>query len=245
MASNTRQMLKTPRRSQAGFTLIEVLVASAISFVIAVLAYGFVSSAVDASQSTDKVMAEINELEAVWQAMATDIDHAVDRRLPATSAGIGSSGPLPAFMGGVESGSTTGFLQGDYVLRMARDGWANPLQHQRSDLQRIGYRWINGELWRDYWAERNQPLDAEPSGQRLLVENLEAIRVRFLPAGAPQVSEAYWLDTWPSREGRTGGSPRQGNSPGGAQDDSTLPMAVEVTLTLEGTGEVQRIFALP
>lgn len=217
-----------------GFTLIELLVAMAISLIVGYLAYGFFSSASTAAESTDDVLQNINELESVWQTLVTDLDHVVDRQLPAAAAGIGSGGLMPAFVGGDDAPGNAGFLQGAYVLRLARDGWSNPLHQQRSDLQRIGYRWIDGELWRDYWAEKNQPLDTEPQGTRLLIDDLEAIRVRFLPAGAPQVSPNAWQDSWPPR----GTAQRE-------EDAAALPMAVEVTLSLENVGDVRRVFSLP
>ncbi|MEX1031856.1 MAG: type II secretion system minor pseudopilin GspJ [Cellvibrionaceae bacterium] len=221
------------RQHEPGFTLIEVLVAVAISMVVATLAYGFLSSAATAKQSTDEALLTVNSLETVFQLLSTDLHHLVDRNLPSAAAGIGSAGPAPAFMGGDSSRRTANFLLGDYVLRFARDGWANPLQQQRSDLQRVGYRWLEGELWRDYWPERNQALDTEPAGQRLLISNLEAVRVRFLPANATQVVDNTWQDVWPAED-----SSAQG-------DGGSLPVAVEITLTLEDLGDVQRIFSLP
>lgn len=219
---------------QRGFTLIEVMIAVAISLLIATLAYGFLSSAVTAKDSSDEALVTVNQLETVFQLLATDLHHVVDRELPSTAAGLGSTQAAPAFMGGNSSNRGANFLLGDYVLRFARDGWANPLQQQRSDLQRVGYRWLDGQLWRDYWPERNQPLDVEPAGQRLLIEDLKAIRIRFLPFSAKQVSTESWQEVWPP----------QGTNAQTATG-RTLPAAVEITLTLEEVGDVQRIISLP
>jgi general secretion pathway protein J len=221
---------------QRGFTLIEVMIAVAISLLIATLAYGFLSSAVTAKDSSDEALVTVNQLETVFQLLATDLHHVVDRELPSTAAGLGSTQAAPAFMGGNSASRGANFLLGDYVLRFARDGWANPLQQQRSDLQRVGYRWLDGQLWRDYWPERNQPLDVEPAGQRLLIEDLKAIRIRFLPFSAKQVSAGPWQDVWP---------PEDGNLQAINGPDRTLPAAVEITLTLEEVGDVQRIISLP
>lgn len=219
-----------------GFTLIEVLIAVAISLVIATLAYGFLSSAVSAKESSDEALNTVNELETVFQLLATDLHHVVDRDLPSAAAGVGSVGSAPAFMGGESSNRGANFLLGDYLLRFARDGWANPLQQKRSDLQRVGYRWYDGELWRDFWPERNQALDTEPAGQRLLVEGLQEVRIRFLPTSARQVVGGPWQNVWPPED-----SSQQGSNAG----QGSLPAAVEVTLTLEDVGDVQRIFSLP
>lgn len=218
---------------QSGLTLLEMLIALAITALVAAMAYGFLSSARVAKESIDEALDTVNSLETVFQLLATDLHHVVDRQLPAAAAGLGSVEPAPAFMGGEVSRGAANPLLGEYMIRFVRDGWANPLQQQRSDLQRVGYRWIDGQLWRDYWPERNQPLDAEPSGTRLLIEDLEELRIRFLPAGAEEIREGAWLEFWPP----------SGTDP--ANQEGSLPLAVELTLTLEDVGDVQRIFSLP
>lgn len=218
---------------QAGLTLLEMLIAMAITALVAAMAYGFLSSARVAKESIDEALVTVNDLETVFQLLATDLHHVVDRQLPAAAAGLGSVDPAPAFMGGEVSRGAANVLLGDYIIRFVRDGWANPLQQQRSDLQRVGYRWIDGQLWRDYWPERNQPLDAAPAGTRLLIEDLEELRIRFLPANADQLRDSAWLEYWP---------PEGSDQGAGA---SSLPLAVELTLTLEDVGDVQRIFSLP
>lgn len=221
---------------QQGFTLIEVMVAVAISLVIATLSYGFLSSAITAKDSSDEALVTVNQLETVFQLLATDLHHVVDRDLPSAAVGLGSEDPAPAFMGGDSTNRGANYLLGDYVLRFARDGWANPLQQPRSDLQRVGYRWFDGQLWRDYWPERNQPLDEEPTGQRLLIDDVKAIRIRFLPFSAKQVNGAAWQNVWP---------PQEENQQAANGVDRTLPAAVEITLTMEEVGDVQRIISLP
>lgn len=220
-------------RKQAGLTLLEMLIALAITAIVAAMAYGFLASASTAKESIDDALDTVNSLETVFQLLSTDLNHVVDRQLPAAAAGLGSLDPAPAFMGGEVSRGAANVLLGDYIIRFVRDGWANPLQQQRSDLQRVGYRWVEGQLWRDYWPERNQPLDAQPTGTRLLIEDLEEIRIRFLPANAAELRDEAWLEHWPPE------------SDSNAMTDGSLPVAVELTLSLEDVGEVQRIFSLP
>lgn len=219
-----------------GFTLIEMIIAIFISGLIATLAYGFLNSAVSAEESSREALNVVNDLETVFQLMAADLNHVVDRDLPSAAAGIGSSGTAPAFMGGDSSSRGANYLLNGYFLRFARDGWANPLQQQRSDLQRVGYRWYDGQLWREFWAERNQPLDTEPAGRRLLVEGLQGVRIRFLPPTARQVQGNDWQNVWP---------PANVSLQQASEEESSLPVAVEITLTLEDVGDVQRIFSLP
>jgi len=221
-------------RAVRGFTLLEVLIAVAISALIAALAYGFLRSAIEAKGSADEALKTVTDLETVFQLLTTDLQHVVDRNLPAAAAGLGSTEAAPAFMGGSSDARGANYLLGDYVLRFARDGWANPLQQQRSDLQRVGYRWYEGQLWREYWPERNQPLDSEPAGRRLLIEDLQAVNIRFLPLGVREVDEGSWQPVWPPDEQATG-----------AEGESNLPLAVEVVISLEEMGDVRRIISLP
>ncbi|MGI1679596.1 MAG: type II secretion system minor pseudopilin GspJ [Cellvibrionaceae bacterium] len=222
-------------KKKAGFTLLEVLIAIAVTVTVAGMAYTFFDSAIEASESSEAVLKNVNELETVWQLLATDVHHIIDRKLPSSSVSVGSSGGnAPAFMGGDPALSGTNFLQGEYILRFVRDGWTNPLQQIRSDLQRVGYRWQDEQLWREYWAERNQAYDTEPTGRRLIAEDIIAIKIRFLPSTSKSVASGPWVDEWPpapssSNLGKVG----------------TMPIAFEITLTLEDMGDVQRTFALP
>ncbi len=218
---------------QQGFTLIEVIIAIGVTVVVGAIAATSISRSVDMKQTLEQTLEELNAVETFWQVLITDLNHAANRRLPSASVSLGER--PSAFMGGDPNASGSNYLLGAKVLFFARDGWSNPLQQQRSDLQRVAYRYEEGRLWRDYWAELNQPLDQPPIGSRLLIENLEEIRVRFLSVEADKVVGGPWQDTWPANDGRSG----EGNNAW------PLPAAVEVTVSLEGYGEVQRIFSLP
>lgn len=232
---------KKKSNQATGFTLIEVLIAMALMVAIAGIAATFFTRAVDAAEANEKILEDVNNLETVWQLLATDTHHVIDRQLPPSVSGPGDNASIPTFMGGSPELSGAHFLQGEYTLRFVRDGWANPLNQVRSDMQRVGYLWIDGQLWRNYWAERNQPYDTEPSGRRLLAENITAIRIRFLPNTAKDTEEKSWVDSWPPSAGfgRGDGTAGDGKSLG------SIPAAFEITLTLEDIGDVRRIFALP
>lgn len=221
------------KKPVAGFTLIEVLVAVAITVAIAAVAYGLFHQTTEAIRKSEGVLDDINEIETVWQVLSTDLNHAIDR---AVSGGVTGSSSAAPFIGGDAARDSGQVYEGEYLLRLVRDGWSNPLQQQRSELQRVGYRWYDGQLWRDYWAEKNQPFDEEPLGRRLLLTDLEEIQIRFLPGGASSVVSNDWLDTWPVGGG---GQPQNGQQ-GLA---TSKPIAMEVTLTLAEVGDVQRIFS--
>ena len=239
-------------KNNQGFTLIEIIVAIAVTAVIGSIAAASISSAAKNKETFDLNVQELNAVESFWQLLATDLNHVTNQRLPSVSAGVGSAQRPPSFMGGDPQSGESNFLLGDYFLRFSRDGWANPLNQQRSDLQRVGYRFIDGNLWREYWPERNQPFDGDPSGRRLLIgcidvvetvegevcknrlnQKIKGIAIRFLPYNADKVVNGPWQNAWPPQD------------PQFQQKAWQLPTAVEVTLSLDSFGDVQRLFPLP
>jgi general secretion pathway protein J len=235
MKLTTRKFSKHRQKKVTGFTLVEMLVAIAITVVVATIAYSLFHQSADAIKQSSDVFNEVNQLETVWQILNNDLNHAINRVPPPPAAGVSASA-VGAFIGGEAARDSARIYDGEYVLRLVRDGWSNPLELQRSDLQRVGYRWLEGSLWRDYWSEKNQPLDEEPLGRRLLLTGLKEIHVRFLPMGASAVVSNDWLETWPAPGGGS-------QVPGLGGVTGSRPVAMEVTLNLENIGEIQRIFS--
>ena len=127
---------------------------------------------------------------------------------------------LPAFSGRpVDSRAL-----GDASIEFTRGGQLVIGDGARSDLQRIGYQLREGVLLRLIWPA----LDQAPGGKSLelpLLEHVEEMRVRFY------VAAGGWVDFWPPPS-QTGAAPAL----------NTLPAAVELTLKIEGRGEIVRVF---
>ena len=201
--------------NERGFTLIEVLVALAITGLVAVLVYGALSSAIGASESTRQQAERLQTLDRLFQLLQRDIAQAVKR------PGINRDGERqPAFSGGVD---------GAGLLLLTRGGWPNSRQQQRSDLQRVRYRWDGNTLWRDYWLHTDRGPLEEPISTPLATD-LKAIRLRFLDgsAGSAAADSGQWRQRWLAREA-----------------GDRLPAAVEVVVELPAWGEVRRLFVLP
>lgn len=112
---------------------------------------------------------------------------------------------------------------GEASLEFTRGGRIVFGDSVRSDLQRVGYRLRERTLERLIWPALDQAPASKPRDLALL-ENVEEMRVRFYaPAGG-------WVDYWPAA----------------AQNSTTtinpLPAAVEMTLKIEGRGEIVRVF---
>ena len=106
---------------------------------------------------------------------------------------------------------------GDPSLEFTRGGLLVIGDGARSDLQRVGYRLRDGTLERLVWPALDQPPVSEPR-MASLIEHVEELRVRFY------VSPGGWVDVW---------QPAIPNS---------MPAAVELTLKIEGRGEIVRVF---
>lgn len=114
----------------------------------------------------------------------------------------------------------------DYWLTVMRGGMANPLYQRRTEEVRVGYRYIEETIWRDTWynpAETEQ----DDARQQKLLEGVTDILVRVLPPNASSIAAGPWLDAWPANAGAV-----------------ELPLAIELTLTLEDMGEIKRLFML-
>jgi general secretion pathway protein J len=220
-------------RPQAGFTLLEVLIALVISALIAVMAFESLNAADNGATRTSEVLADINRIDRAWQIVAADLRHVTP---PAASD---KNGLFVA-----ESLNSSGEDADQVVMMFKRRGWVNFTNLPRSDLQLVSYRVVDGQLWRDFLPEHNRELsdiDMEDDAfHQLLLSDVEDLQLRFLYQGAigskgkaaleDREFSDDWLQKWPdtSRQGAAG-----------------LPLAVEMTIELKGVGKSARLFALP
>lgn len=108
-------------------------------------------------------------------------------------------------------------------FEFTRAGWDNPAGQLRSGLQRVAYMVEDESLYRDYWFDLDR-MQGSRKTRRLLLEDVESMQLRFMD------TKSEWQDQWPPS---TGGN------------DSLLPLAVEVNITLVGWGELTWLYALP
>ena len=218
-------------RRQCGFTLIEMIIAITIGVLMTAAAYRALTSAVDSVEQINEATEQLNAIDRVFQLLSTDFHHAVNRpwvdvygqQQPAFDALFGDRlAQSGAVVGGVDN----------WIIRLVRSGWANPLERQRSNLQLVGYRLTQDEddtektvLWRDYWAVVDTA-DVPIVKQRRLLDGIEELQLRFLPADVDNLGDNNWITGWPPRVGKS----------------TPLPLAVEMIITVEGIGEITRIF---
>jgi general secretion pathway protein J len=227
--------MQQPNRRQAGFTLLEMVIAIALSALVAAMAYESFDGASRNADRTREVLDGVNKLDKAWQLIGQDIRNIVP---------VNSQAPSPQVRFEAASLKNQGKDSFQVVMLFARRGWVNPLGRVRSDLQQINYRLAEGKLWRDYLPERNVPLEnidfERDSFHQLMLENVTDLQLRFLPdslikANGKSVLEGseyskYWELTWPPINGA------------GA---AAMPVALEMTIEIEGVGRSVRLFEVP
>lgn len=260
---NTRVLLPREIRirlgAASGFTLIELLIAMSLTAMLGVLAVQFLGAAMDAEERSATILSEVNDVEQVWQLLASDLEQMAMQSLsqPVVGngglAGMEKDGMLPGLIGGngrqgVLTQATA--LPGGLLL-FDRHGWDNPLQQSRSDVQRVLYRMQENVLIREYWQENHQSFSTAPTGRLHLLASVSDIDIQFMPLVAGNSIGQKWVPNWPS-EAMLRSSQDIDPEEQGSDDEDKVPSVllsrpgvIAVTLETESLGRVQRLFALP
>ena len=213
------------RKRPSGFTLIEVLIAMAITAFVSMIAYTSLSTVMSGVERLRENTDRIYEVNRALMIISRDLRQFANR-------------PVRDEFGEVEPALTGGLLA-RFPLSFTRTGWHNPNDHPRSNLQRINYRLEDGGLWRDSYAVLDRAADTEPQSV-LLLDQVDDLLLTFLPSlealqvqtGGTTIDTANWSENWVADTS----VPDQ---------DLAAPVAIEMTLQLEDWGEVRRIYALP
>jgi len=203
------------RTRSSGFTLLEVLVAVGIFALFSAMAYGSLLRILD---TRDRLETERD----YWRTLSLSLMQIEDDLAQARPRTVRGPDGLerPAFRGqAVDSRAL-----GEPSLEFTRGGQVVLGNGARSDMQRVGYQLRDGALSRLVWPALDQPVVSEPRAAPL-IEHVEELRVRFYaqPNG--------WVDSW--QASTQTGAPIAPNA---------LPLAVELTLKIEGRGEIVRVF---
>ena len=213
------------RAAPNGFTLVEVLIALAISAFVSVIAYSSFSRVVDGVESSQATAERVYAINRAWMIISRDLEQFVAR-------------PVRDEFGELEP-AMHGGLAARFPLSFTRSGWHNPLAHSRSELQRVNYRLEEDTLWRDSYPVLDRSGDT-PAQEVALLTGVEELRVLFLDSfdNARTVGQGTELDTrnWP--ENWVADTSQPGVMP-------PPPLAVELRLQLTDWGEMRRIYALP
>lgn len=197
-----------------GFTLIEVLLAMAVTLMVGVIAYNSLSVSIMAADSNENRTQRLAKVQLALTFMERDIRQAALRGI------VDEFGdPQPALSGGAAA---------DYPLQLTRRGWDNPGDQRRGELQRVRYRLDNGQLWREYWPVLDMADEEQGKQQLLLLEGVSELVFKFLDDRSNRAGQSpiggEWRDYWQP-----------------SPDRDHLPRAVELIFELEQFGQVRRV----
>lgn len=219
-------------REQQGFTLIEVLIAMALTVVVASIAYSGLSAVLDSLDQTRQAMNRTSELSKALRMISRDVNQSVNRSIR-DELGFTE----PAMIGG---DSYRG------MLGLTRSGWMSMGSTQRSHLERVYYYLDDNTLYRmrSTVLDRSYRLDPDNptvpgDGAVAMLEGVTRFDVVFLSpeliSSLPSRPSDGTLDTsrW-LRDWGVEGTPNQ-----------ELPVALEIRLTIDGLGDMERVYVLP
>lgn len=209
----------------SGFTLVEVLIALAITALVSTIAYSSLSAVLLGAESNQSQARRSYEINRAWMIIGRDMAQFAAR-------------PVRDEFGDLEP-AMSGGPAARFTLSLTRAGWHNPVGLPRSGLQRVNYRVEDDVLWRDSYAVLDRAGDTEPQASRLL-EGVESLDLLFLEginrvqpgSRGTELDTRNWPDSWIS-------------DPGQPEAPVAPPAAVEVRITLSDWGEMRRLYALP
>lgn len=210
--------------SLRGFTLIEVLIAMAITTFVALVAYSTLSTVITGVDSIRTEARRLHELNRAVDVISRDIRQLTNR--PITD----------------EFGTQVSALEGGPLARetlaFTRSGWHNTTGAPRSGLQRVAYYVDNEQLIRASYPVLDRASATEPR-EAVLLDSIDRFEVRFLPdiealriSRGVEIDRRFWEENWLADI----------SQPGAVIEP---PAAVEVILEVEGWGEVERLYVLP
>jgi len=202
------------RYQPAGFTLLEMIIVLAVFAILGLVSSQITSRVVSNFSSLNERGARLTAIHRAMGVIQRDLMQVSDR--PVRDV-LGT--PLEPFI-----------LTGNGELTFTRFGWQNPLQRPRSELQRLGYRYADDTLYRDYWLALDQAPDSEPLSQTLL-EDVAAVEFLAIDGAGNE------LTFWPQAAATV--------PPGSPAPPTSVLVAVIMRIELAPFGEIERVWALP
>ena len=214
------------QRQLQGFTLVEVLIALAITAFVSMIAYTSLSSVIVGVEGMRETTDRTYEINRAWMIISRDLRQFVPR-------------PVRDEFGEEEPAMSGGSVA-RFALSFTRAGWHNPNANPRSNLQRINYRLEDGALWRDSYAVLDRAGNTEPQSV-LLLGGVEYMELAFLASlqgvqkesGGSGLDTRDWVESWIVDD----------QAPGAGV--TSPPVALEIRLQLDDWGEMRRMYALP
>ncbi|XBQ16682.1 MAG: type II secretion system minor pseudopilin GspJ [Oceanicaulis sp.] len=211
-------------RREAGFSLVEVLAATAVFALVSTLSVGMLSAALRGQEQAEAALERLGAAQRVAALAEADFGQLVMR--PVRDAeGFTDPRVFAGSVLGVEQ--VRGLSEAREIVVLTRTGWTNPETLQpRSTLQRVSWLYDGAALWREAGPYPDAARGPDP------VRTLIATGVRDLQLGF--FTGAGWADEvriTPGEDGQAGAA-----SP---------PAAVRIVYTLDGLGRMEHVVLTP
>lgn len=167
-------MTRPPTPREAGFTLVEVMIALLIFGLLAAAGVALLSFAVRAQGATGVKLEQVSAMNRLASILTADLAQASIRQTRGAGGEV-----LPVFTG--ESGAN-----GTTMLRFVRDGWSNLDGAPRASEQKVEYAIVDGALVRIAYPMLD---GAAPLPPTAMLDHVRQIALRYRVNGA-------WSDRW-------------------------------------------------
>ncbi len=209
--------------SQAGLTLLEILIALSIFSLIGIASFNVLSAVTETQKVGDEHSKRLSAIQRVINIIDRDVNQYVDRGIRTTSE--------PEL-------SSLIINKGEYSLELTRGGWPNPLALSRSSLQRVAYDigphplsaqsgspYFGDErsyLRRLFWTSLDRADSANPVIQAMLPE-VEELQISI-------ITDKGRFPQWPLPDRDSGAS------------ESINILGLEVSFSVTGAGDISRLY---
>jgi general secretion pathway protein J len=171
------------RSSNSGFTLIEMIIAVAISLVMMAIGYTGLNQTIKTADQVGEANLRLSELQFGLAYLNQDWMQVSPRKIRNQ-------------YGDEESN----IIIDNNSIVFTRSGWGNLLQRQRSELQRVQYLLIDSNLVRRHWASLDQGIAEEPFST-VLIHDVETFAVNFINPSEDDIPD------WPNDATQSAGRP--------------------------------------
>jgi len=205
------------KRREAGFTLLEVMIAVGIFALLGLGTYRMLDTVLRTDEATRQQERNLRELTRAFATLDRDLSQATARPIR-DPYGDGRAALL----------GELGASDGRAAVELTRGGWRNPLGLTRSQLQRVRWRLAGEDLERVYWTVLDAAVDSQPRVQKVL-GGVTSLEFRYLD------ERGTWHEQWPLTEGE------------GSEEEklAALPVALEIKLEQRRFGALTRLYRLP
>lgn len=211
-------------RRAKGFTLVEVLIAIGIFALIGLVSAALLTRTLEARGLLNERADRLQDLQRGLQRFDRDALQYANR-------------PIRDGFGDVQPALV---LDTDGALEYTVQGWRNPLQLPRSELQRV--RWTlseDGDLVREFWSVLDRAQDST-SRRQVVLSDVRGFDVEIVDG------QGGSSRTWPPEASTlpTGEVTLPGDSPAPASEGDDVPIALRVGIDISPFDRVERLLLL-